>query len=102
MDIGLIPSLLSSLACQARFVPIDGRYHAQVDGMLDVSAVSAVAALSDPIRRALFEAIRRAPDALTREQAAAAVGISRKLAAFHLEKLVAVGLLALDTAAEEG
>src|SRR5689334_23585650 len=30
---------------------------------------------------------------MSRERAAAAVGISRKLAAFHLDKLVAVGLL---------
>jgi predicted ArsR family transcriptional regulator len=70
--------------------------------MLDVSAVSAVATLGDPVRRSLFETVRRSPGALTREQAAASVGISRKLAAFHLEKLVAVGLLALEPETEEG
>lgn len=72
-----------------------------MDGVLDVSAVCAVATLSDPVRRALFETARRAPAALTREEAAAAVGISGKLAAFHLDKLVAVGLLELGTPAEE-
>jgi predicted ArsR family transcriptional regulator len=59
-------------------------------------AVGAVAALNDPVRRALFDAVRRAPGALSREEAGAAVGVSRKLAAFHLDKLVDVGLLALD------
>jgi predicted ArsR family transcriptional regulator len=65
-----------------------------------VAAVSAVAVLNDPVRRALFDAVRRAPAALTREDAAAAVGISRKLAAFHLDKLVEVGLLRLDSSPE--
>ncbi|WP_239028902.1 helix-turn-helix transcriptional regulator [Pseudonocardia acidicola] len=37
--------------------------------------------------------IRRARRPVTRDEAAASVGISRKLAAFHLDKLVQVGLL---------
>lgn len=37
--------------------------------------------------------IRSAGRAVTREEAAGAVGISRKLAAFHLDKLVEAGLL---------
>ncbi len=41
----------------------------------------------------MFAYIRDARRPVTREEAAAAVGISRKLAAFHLDKLVAVGLL---------
>lgn len=68
----------------------------------DVGSVSAVAALNDPVRRALFDAVRRSREPVTREQAAAAVGISRKLAAFHLDKLVDVGLLTLDTARHAG
>ncbi len=56
-------------------------------------AIRAVAAVGDESRRALYEAIRAARIPLTREEAAAAVGISRKLAAFHLDKLVAAGLL---------
>ena len=39
------------------------------------------------------------PGPVTRDQAAAAVGISRKLAAFHLDKLTAAGLL--ETAAPD-
>lgn len=58
-----------------------------------VSALTAIAALSDPFRRRLYRFIRRAHGPVNREQAAASVGISRKLAAFHLDKLVEVGLL---------
>ncbi|TCC61432.1 transcriptional regulator [Kribbella pittospori] len=41
----------------------------------------------------MFEFCRRAGRAISRDEAAAEVGISRKLAAFHLEKLVEAGLL---------
>ena len=57
------------------------------------AAVAAVAALGDEHRRRMYEFIRSSPHPVSRDQAAAAVGISRKLAAFHLDKLVEVGLL---------
>jgi predicted ArsR family transcriptional regulator len=57
------------------------------------AAIVAVAALEDDLRRGMYEFIRTSRTSVTREQAAAAVGISRKLAAFHLDKLVAAGLL---------
>ncbi|WP_433786833.1 helix-turn-helix transcriptional regulator [Actinomycetospora sp. CA-101289] len=60
--------------------------------------VAAVAALGDESRRRMYEFIRGAADPVTRDQAAAAVGISRKLAAFHLDKLVEVGLLDVEVA----
>src|SRR5688572_16914608 len=53
----------------------------------------AVATLADGSRRALFEYVQRATHAVSREEAAEAVGISRGLAAFHLDKLVEAGLL---------
>jgi predicted ArsR family transcriptional regulator len=56
-------------------------------------AVAAVAALHDESRRRLYEFIRRQRRPVTREDAADGLGISRKLAAFHLDKLVDVGLL---------
>jgi predicted ArsR family transcriptional regulator len=55
--------------------------------------IEAVAALKDPVRRALFLYVARAPDDVSRDQAAEAAGISRALAAFHLDKLVEEGLL---------
>ncbi|MBM7800419.1 putative ArsR family transcriptional regulator [Microlunatus panaciterrae] len=73
----------------------------EVSEPLDPASVTAVAALADDLRRALFEQVRRSHQGLTREQAAVAVGISRKLAAFHLDKLAAVGLLVVRTSGEQ-
>lgn len=54
---------------------------------------TAAAALVDRSRRALYDYVRRAGHPVTREEAAQATGVSRALAAFHLDKLVEVGLL---------
>jgi predicted ArsR family transcriptional regulator len=56
-------------------------------------AIRAIAALDDDLRRGMYEFIRAARRPVTRDEAAAAVGISRKLAAFHLDKLVDAGTL---------
>ncbi len=64
----------------------------------DAQTLSAVAVLSDDLRRRMYAFIRRAGHPVTRDEAAASVGISRKLAAFHLDKLVAAGLLTADYA----
>jgi predicted ArsR family transcriptional regulator len=61
--------------------------------LMDRSAVAAIAALDDDVRHALYAYIRGVGIPVTRESAAAAVGISRKLAAFHLDKLVELGVL---------
>lgn len=55
--------------------------------------VQAVAVLADEQRRRMYGFARRARRPVTREEAAADAGISPKLAAFHLDKLVAAGLL---------
>lgn len=52
-----------------------------------------VSVLSDRSRWQMFSFVRRERRAVTREEVAASVGISRKLAAFHLDKLVEAGLL---------
>ena len=52
-----------------------------------------VAALGDPVRRKLYQAVAAEPAAVGRDAAAAAVGVSRSLAAFHLDRLVEAGLL---------
>ncbi len=56
-------------------------------------AIRAVAALEDELRRGMYVFIRTARRPVTRDEAAASVGISRKLAAFHLDKLVEAGVL---------
>ena len=55
--------------------------------------IGAISTLEDPVRARLYAAVRQAGEPVTREDAAAQAGISRKLAAFHLEKLVDAGLL---------
>src|SRR5262249_53537599 len=50
----------------------------------------------------MYAYIRRADGPGTRDAAAAAVGISRKLAAFHLDKLVDAGLLQASFARPAG
>lgn len=55
--------------------------------------IHAVAVLEDQQRARLYTFVRSAPGPVTREEAAAAAGISRKLAAFHLDRLVGAGLL---------
>lgn len=63
--------------------------------------MAAIAALDDDVRWALYEYARAAGVPVTRESAADAVGISRKLAAFHLDKLVDLGLLTSGFSAAE-
>ncbi len=51
-------------------------------------------ALGEPTRRRAYDAVRAANRPVTRAEVAAALGIGGRLAAFHLDKLVAEGLLA--------
>lgn len=57
------------------------------------NGVRRVAALEEPARRRIFEFVRRARRPVNRDDVAGEVGISRKLAAFHLDKLLERGLL---------
>ena len=58
--------------------------------------MAGVAALNDPIRRALFLCVAQSPEPVSREQAATAVGVQKALAAFHLDKLAEEGLLEFE------
>ena len=53
----------------------------------------AIGALEDDLRQRMYVFIRRQGHPVSRDEAADHVGISRKLAAFHLDKLVERGLL---------
>ncbi|HLT97232.1 MAG TPA: helix-turn-helix domain-containing protein, partial [Acidimicrobiia bacterium] len=59
-------------------------------------ALEAVSALAEPARRALYEYVAAAPDAVGRDQAAEAVGVSRQAAAYHLDRLADDGLLSVE------
>lgn len=64
--------------------------------------LEAVSALADPVRRGLYEHVASQPGPVTREGAASAAGISRTLAAYHLDKMVDAGLLDAGYARPEG
>ena len=57
------------------------------------ASVSAVAALAEPTRRRLYDHVAGRPRPVSRDEAAAAVGVPRATAAFHLDRLVDDGLL---------
>ncbi len=58
--------------------------------------LAAVASINDPLRRALFDVISAAGTAVSRDEAATAVGLARGTAAFHLDRLVDDGVLAVE------
>ena len=55
--------------------------------------LTGLAGLGDPIRRALYRHVAERGVPVSRDEAAHAAGISRPLAAYHLDKLVDDGLL---------
>lgn len=73
-----------------------GRRAVPRDVLADLSA------LTDPVRRRLFDYIAFQDRPVRREDAAGAVGISRTLAAYHLDRLAAAGLLVTSYARPRG
>lgn len=65
-------------------------------------AIGALAALSEPTRRRVFDFLRADGAATTRDQVAAALGIGRPIAAFHLDALAKAGLVSVDFARPVG
>jgi predicted ArsR family transcriptional regulator len=59
-----------------------------------LSALAGLASLDEPVRRRLYEYVSEQGVPVSRDEAAAAVGITRTLAAYHLDKLADAGLLA--------
>ena len=66
------------------------------------SAAAAIGSLTDDLRRNMYLFIRRRGRPVSRDEAAQEVGISRKLAAWHLDKLVDRGLLEVHFARPPG
>lgn len=57
------------------------------------SPVELVGTLNDPVRRSLYDFVVNQGGGVSREEAARAAGVSRPLAAYHLDRLVDDGLL---------
>ena len=55
-----------------------------------------VTVLADPTRRRVYTAVSRAAEPMSRDQVATTLGLPRSTAAFHLERLADVGLLAVE------
>jgi predicted ArsR family transcriptional regulator len=65
--------------------------------------LDAIALLADPVRRSAYRVvIDAAPDPVGRDEVAAKLDVGRTLAAFHLDKLVAAGLLEASYARRTG
>jgi predicted ArsR family transcriptional regulator len=65
-------------------------------------SVEAVAALREPVRRAVYEYAAGRGEPVGRDEVAEAVGIGRTLAAFHLDRLADAGLLEVSYARRSG
>lgn len=64
---------------------------------MDVSRdLARLACLAEPTRRALYLVVASSSEPVGRDRAARAVGVTRALAAFHLEKLVDEGLVVAE------
>jgi predicted ArsR family transcriptional regulator len=66
------------------------------------TSIRAAAVLDDELRRSIYAFIRKRRHPVTREEIATAVGITRRLAAFHLDKMVERGILKADYARPAG
>ncbi len=58
--------------------------------------VAGVASLAEPQRRALYRYVVTRGEAVSKDEAAGAMGVARSVAAFHLDRLVADGLLTTE------
>lgn len=58
--------------------------------------VTTIAALAEPVRRALYQFVAAQSEPVTRDGAAAGLGVPRHVAKFHLDRLVEDGLLEFD------
>lgn len=72
------------------------------DSSLDADVLARLSALDDPVRQRLYAYVRDCDQPPGRDQAAEAAGISRSLAAYHLDKLVDAGLLTVGYARPPG
>jgi predicted ArsR family transcriptional regulator len=58
--------------------------------------IAGVSSLAEPQRRALYRFVVAQRDAVTKDEAAVALGVARSVAGFHLDRLVADGLLTTE------
>jgi predicted ArsR family transcriptional regulator len=64
--------------------------------------LAALASLAEPLRRGLYLHVVSSPEPVSRDSAAEALGITRSVAAFHLDKLTELGVLEVEYRRPEG
>ena len=64
--------------------------------------LAGLSSLDDPVRRRLYQYIASCDEPVARDDAAVAAGISRTLAAYHLDKLADAGILSVSYARPAG
>ena len=72
------------------------------EGQSRTEALRDLSTLADPARQSLYAAVSESDEPITRDAAAKAAGISRTLAAYHLDLLVDAGLLGTSFARPGG
>ena len=72
------------------------------EGETTHDAMAGLSALADPVRRRLYEYVAGQDSPVRRDNAADAAGVSRTLAAYHLDRLADAGLLSISYARPEG
>lgn len=68
----------------------------QQASLSEAERLSAVASLGDPVRKTLFELLRRSPQALSRDDCAAALDLPKSTVRAHLDRMVADRILDVD------
>jgi predicted ArsR family transcriptional regulator len=72
------------------------------DRLLTMDPLHALSSLGDVTRRRIYDHVAGQPLPVSREEAAAAAGVGRTLAAYHLDRLAADGLLTVTQARRSG
>jgi predicted ArsR family transcriptional regulator len=75
---------------------IAGRVRTMTSPQSPFDAVEVIALLEEPNRKRLYDFVAASPEAVGRDAAAAALVMSRELAAFHLDRLAHAGLLQVE------
>lgn len=76
--------------------PVTDRQDPRPRGPETAEAVAAVASLDEPTRRWIFDHVRAQAVPVSREDVADALGVQRRTAAFHLDRLVERGMLVVS------
>lgn len=74
----------------------------ELSGRDGLDPLAGLSSLDDPVRRRLYRFVASCDQPVARDDAAAAVGISRTLAAYHLDRLADAGILSVSYARAAG